>query len=242
MSQAPVTVNQLILYSLYQIGELADGEVPSGFMQQTGVFLLNQLLDQFSNSEIYVPYETDINFNMVAGKDTYTVSNLITLPDVFQNRLVSLDYANYSFDTIVYPMQIINKSQYYNLTRLNTIQARPSIIFLNKQVTESILTVYPFPDQTYPTTVRGKVMIDKLDYNTNVEQVAPYYLGFLVMALTRRFKSYFPSGNWTEQDEQEYQRMFTDLQAANELDLTIRTTTILTKDRDTYFWQNILAY
>ena len=241
MAQDPRTANDLILNAFYQLGELAVGEPADGFMKQTGLFLINQLLDSFSCAQVYVPFETNVDFLMETGKDSYTISNIV-IPDIFGNRLVSLDYANYTYQSIVYPLQITNKSQYYNLVRLNNIQARPVTIFLDKQIRESIVTVYPIPDQIYPTTLRGKVMIDSLQYNTIIDQVPPYYQSFLQMALTRRLKSYYPSGNWSAEDEQEYTRMFDDLKSSNELDMTIRTSGILTRERDTYYWQNILSY
>ena len=242
MAQVAVTANDLILNAFYQLGELAVGEPADGFMKDTGLYLMNQLLDAFSCAQVYIPFETPISFDMVAGKDVYTISNVELIPDIFNNRLVSLDYANYTYQSIVYPLQITNKSQYYNLVRLNNIQARPVTIFLDKQITESIVTVYPIPNQTYPTILRGKVMINKLEYNTIIDQIPSYFLGFMQMALTRRLKGYYPSGNWSAEDEQEYQRMFDDLKASNELDMTIRTSGILTRQRDTYYWQNILSY
>lgn len=242
MAQAPRTANDLILNAFYQLGELAVGEPADGFMKDTGLYLMNQLLDTFSEAQVYVPFETTIDFLMVTGKDVYTISNVELIPDIFSNRLVSLDYANYTYQSIVYPFQIINKSQYYNLVRLNNIQARPVTIFLDKQITESIVTVFPIPDQDYLASLRGKVMIDALEYNTVIDQIPPYYQGFMQMALTRRLKSYYPSGNWSQEDEQEYQRMFDDLKASNELDMTIRPSGLLTRERDTYYWQNILSY
>lgn len=244
MTQVTKTVNQLIINALYLVGELGVGETPDAFMLSSGVELLNELLTKFTADSIYVPFLTELSFNLVANQATYTISNLVPA-DVSANRIVDLSFANYTVPSagqgIIYPLQIINKAQYYGVTRLTPLNTRPGFIFLDKQDTKSLITLYPAPDQPYPCLLGVKSMIDSLGANDSLQELPPFYYGFLKYCLARKFLSYYPSGNWPETSEQEYQDYFNTIKNANETDVTVRPSAILSR-AEPFYWQNILAY
>jgi hypothetical protein len=244
VSQVVKTTNQLIINSLYLLGELGVGETPDSFMLSSGLELINELLDKFAADSIYIPYLTEISFNMVTGQGTYSISDMVT-SDVTQDRIVDLSFANYIVPSdeqgIIYPLQIINKAQYYGVTRLLPLQTRPGFIFLDKQPLQSFVTLYPQPDQPYPCLLGAKVMLNKLGANQSLELLPPFYYGFLKYCLARKFLSYYPSGNWPDTAEQEYQDYFSTIKNANETDLTVRPSAILSRP-EPFYWQNILAY
>jgi hypothetical protein len=142
---------------------------------------------------------------------------------------------------IVYPMRIINKATYNNVVRLQNLLARPGFIFLNKQPTESFITVYPSPDQPYPVILQVKSMLNSLTADQDLTGLPPYYYGFLKYALGRKFLAYYPSGNWPQQNEEEYTDYYNNLKNANETDLTIRPSMIMNAP-EPFYWPNILAY
>jgi len=244
MTQITRTTNELIINSLYLLGELGVGETPDSFMLSSGLELINELLAKFSSDSIYIPYLTTVNFTMVPGHAEYSISNLVTA-DIIGNRIVDLSFANYTVPSagqgIIYPLQILNKAQYYNVTRLTPLNTRPGFIFLNKQDTESILTLYPAPDQPYPCQLGVKSFINSLIANQSLVELPTFYYGFMKYALGRKFKSYYPSGNWTQEAEDEYQDYYNMAKNVNETDLTIRPTAILSRP-EPFYWQNILAY
>jgi hypothetical protein len=96
MAQNTRTTNDVIINSLYLIGELGVGETPDGFMLTTGLDLINELLDKFSSDSIYIPYLTTLNFTLIPGKDTYSISDIITGTDIVADRVVDLSFANYT--------------------------------------------------------------------------------------------------------------------------------------------------
>jgi hypothetical protein len=165
--------------------------------------------------------------------------------DVTSDRIVDLSFANYTVPSagqgIIYPLKIINKAQYYGVTRLLPLNTRPGFIFLDKQATESIVTLYPAPDKPYPCVLGVKVMINKLSANENLTELPPFYYGFLKYCLARKFLAYYPSANWSETSEQEYQDYYNIIKNANETDLTIRPSAVLSRP-EPFYWQNILAY
>lgn len=240
MTQVVRTTNDIIINSLYLLGELGVGEQPDAFMLSSGLDLVNELLDKFSSDSIYIPFLKTLNFTMVPGQATYTISDLVSA-DINSDRIVDLSFANYTVQTIVYPLRIINKATYNNVVRLNNLNARPGFVFLNKQDTTSSITFYPAPDQPYPCAVQVKSMIDKLDAQEDISELPPYYYGFLKYALARKFLAYYPSGNWPQQNEDEYQDYYNNLKNANETDLTIRPSVILDAPQP-FYWPNILAY
>lgn len=245
MSQVVRTTNDVITNSLYLLGELGVGETADSFMLSTGLELLNEVLDGLSADSIYIPYLTEIDFTMVVGQASYTISDMVT-SDVSADQIVDLSFANYIVNNVAntnlnYPMRIINKAEYYGVVRQDGLVARPGFIFLNKQVLKSIVTVYPAPDQAYPCQLQVKCMLNKLVAQQNLSQLSPYYYGFLKYALGREFRSYYPSGNWSDTAEQKYQDYYETLKNANETDLTVRPSVILTAP-EPFYWANILSY
>jgi hypothetical protein len=244
MPQVTKTVNQLIVNSLYLLGELGEGETPDSFMLSSGVELLNELLTKFAADSIYIPYITELNFNFIETQPTYSISDIVP-SDVVGNRIVDLSYANYTVPSagqgIIYPLQIINKAQYYGVTRILPLNTRPGFIFLDKQDVESFITVYPAPDQPYPCLLGVKSMINSLSANDTLQELPPFYYGFLKYCLARKFLSYYPSGNWPDTSEQEYKDYFETIKNANETDITVRPSAILSR-AEPFYWQNILAY
>ncbi len=179
-----------------------------------------------------------------SGTGTYSVSDIIPA-DINASRIVDLSFANYTVPNdnqgIIYPLQIINKAQYYNVTRLTPLTTRPGYIFLNKQDIESLITIYPQPDQPYPCLLGVKLMMDSLTANESLIALPPFYYGFLKYCLAREFRSYYPSGNWNDTAEESYQDYYNIIKNANETDLTIRPSAILSRP-EPFYWQNILAY
>jgi len=245
MTQVTRTTNDLIINSLYLLGELGVGEAPDSFMLSSGLEILNEILDGFDADSIYVPYLTTLNFTMVVGQDTYSISDIVPA-DINADRVVDLQFANYivqplASEPIVYPLRIINKATYNNVVRLQNLLARPGFIFLNKQATESFVTLYPAPDQPYPCILQAKVMINSLTANQDLTALPPFYYGFLKYSLAREFRSYYPSGNWNETAEEKYQDYISTLKNANETDLTIRPSVTMNAP-EPFYWPNILAY
>jgi len=244
MGQIVRTTNELIINSLYLLGELGVGEPADSFMLSSGLELINELINKFSADSIYIPFLSTLTWNMVVGQATYTIGNAPS-NDIVADRVVDLSFANYivpsSGQGIIYPLQILNKAQYYGVTRLTPLNTRPGFIFLNKQDTETSITLYPAPDQTYVGTLQVKKMVDQLDEHELMTELPPFYYGFMKYALARKFLSYYPSGNWTKEAEDEYQDYFSTLKNANETDLTIRPSAILSRP-EPFYWQNILAY
>lgn len=347
MAQITKSVNDVIVGSLRLIGELGTDEAPDGYMLQTGLDIINELLDKFSADSIYIPYLTTLESQFVVGQDTYSISDMVLGTNIVADRIVDLSFANYvvpgtgvnqnsnavtftytanissniltlsgstsafpsgtpivfttagtipsplvtgvtyyaiyispteiqvalsnrdalanvpiiltsdgvpintvttyqgsasgTATSLVYPLRIINKATYWNVVRQTNLLARPEFIFLNKQDTESFITLYPIPDQPYPYILQVKSMLNYVSNTDLLTQLPPYYYGFLLYAVGRKFLGYYPSANWPQSNEDEYMDYYNTLKNVNETDLTLRPSVILTAP-EPFYWPNILSY
>lgn len=245
MSQLSQTTNELIVDSLRLIGELGVQETADAYMLTTGLSLINEVLNKGSSDSIYVPYLSTLDFDMVPNQAEYSISDIIPA-DITQNRIIDLAFATYTItvDTdqpITYPLQILTKSEYYGVVRLANLFTRPNFIFLNKQPLQSLVTLYPAPDQPYPCSLKAKVMLDNVTAGQNLDNLPPNSWGYLKYAIGRKFLGYYPSANWSQLAEDEYLDYYKMFKVTNETDLTLRPSIILTAPLP-FYWQTILGF
>ena len=243
MTQVVRTTNEVIVEAFQLLGEVGSDESPAGSMLAQGLYILNELIDDFASDGTHISYVQDLSFTAIQGQSTYSVSNVMSA-DITADRIVSIEYANYTVsNTLVYPIRIINKSEYYNLVRLTppTLEARLGYVFLDKQIQQSIINFYPAPDQPYPVDLRCKFMVDQFVANSVITNIPPWVVRFIRYSLTRELKQVYPSGNWPAESEEEYQRLRAKFTQSNDNDMTVRTSAILQSPRP-FYWPNIIAY
>jgi hypothetical protein len=245
MTQVIKTTNELIVNALYLTGELGVGETPDAYMLSSGLDLLNEILGKLSSDGIFIPYIKSLSGTFTAGKSEYTISNLLSA-DITSSPIVDLLSVTYTFPTsstpnIVYPIRIIDQEDYYDLVRQQPLATLPAIVFLRQVNQQSILTFYPAPNDSYPFQLQAKVMLDSLTAQDSLTQLPPLAYGFLKYALARRFISIYPSANWPQTNEDEYQSYYSLFKATNKVDMTIQSSTML-NGYGNFYWQKILAY
>lgn len=143
--------------------------------------------------------------------------------------------------SLIYPLRIISKEEYYGVIRQNTLMTRPGFIFMNKQDLYTEFTVYPAPDQPYPFKIQVKSMLNSLGNQSTLGELPPNYYGFLKYALGRKWLAYYPSANWPQTNEDEYQDYYNTFKNANETDMTIRPSVIFSAP-EPFYWPNIISY
>lgn len=205
------------------------GSLPSPFISSTTYWTI-----QVNSSTLYL---ADSSANAVIGNfiDVTSAGSGTNVITAFAFPTQPVDSA------LCYPLRIINKATYWNVVRQTNLQSRPGFIFLNKQAQESFVTVYPVPDQPYACKIQVKGMINELSNQESLIELPPNYYGFLKYALARKFLAYYPSGNWPQQNEQEYWDYYNTFKNTNETDLTIRPSVTLTAP-EPFYWPNILSY
>lgn len=226
------TTEDIILLAYRQTSIISPTEIPSAVQMSDGFNLLNDLISLFNASELYIPYQSIINFDMVAGNNKYIFSNETqpvgpNLPvPIVSNPIIELDFVNLTFGNVIYPVRIISKAEFYNNIRVVGLPGIPVFCFLSPQPTmgtSTIVEFYPFPVRTFDVQMKCKVALNYLTRFTNVTNLPAFYFRFLRYALARELMSFYPSANWSATDEKEFLDMKEKMTAANEWNLAVKT-------------------
>lgn len=243
MSQNARTINDLITEAFYQIGEYGVGEAIDGYAMVTGLNIINEHLDFLSSANVRIPFLNTIDFVTTIGKADYTIS---TIPgyDIDSDRVTDLVFATYVLpptvqNSIIFPIEIVDHVSFYNNMRMTNLQSRPSMIMLENQTQYSIIKFYPQPDQEYPVTLKVKQYIDNVSFNVDISEVPVYYERYLRFALARELLAFYPSANWPQQAEADFQDMKDQIFGIT-ADLQVQPSILLDKCYNTY-WPTILT-
>jgi hypothetical protein len=226
MAQDSRTVNDIINNAFFLIGAITPDRIPTASDVNTGLYLLNDLLDSFSVIGVMIPTIKDIVVTLTPGKADYIVSNIVPADFNF-NRIVELDFVRINEQSIIYPVRVVDRAVIQNAVRFEASQAMPDKVFLDKQELYSRLSFYPTPQLAYVTTISAKFMFNRLSLYQVINEVPPDYYKFLRYSLARELRSYYPSAQWDEVKENEYQMMLRHIQAGSEVNLLIDPDNIL---------------
>lgn len=220
MAQDSRTVNDIINNAYYLLGEISPDVIPSASQVNTGLYVLNDMLDSFSSLGVYIPFIKTINVQLTPGQGTYVVSNIVPADFNF-NRIVELDFVTVTIQQISYPVQVVDRAVILNQVRFSQGQTRPGAVFIDNYDLQSNLTFYPKPDIAYLCEIRAKFMFDRLSLYEVINEVPPKFYKFLRYALARELRSYFPSSSWDDIKESEYQMMLKNIKASPEINMLI---------------------
>ena len=218
-----ITVNDLIIRAFETIGIYSPYKLLSGEQLLSGLYYFNEMLDYFQSSGLYIPYYTDVSFDMVATQNEYVVSKDAG-SDVNSNPIIELDYVTISYATqydTSYPVSIVTYDQYDMIVRNNSTTARPTKVILQKGVDTSKLIFFPVPDVAYRCNFRGKLYLSDVDIQDHLYDVPGYYHRFLRYALARELKDIYKSENWNAFQENEYKTMLSEIKSSADFALAI---------------------
>lgn len=137
----PTKARDIITDALFELGVIAEGEVPSAEQAQRGLRYLNRMLDSWSTSSLIIPYETD---------EELTVS---TSPVALTSRPMSVIGAVVRDGGQDYSLDVYSPEQWWSIG--NKSQAgRPQGVWWNKLHPDSSISLYPVPDKTYTLILR----------------------------------------------------------------------------------------
>jgi len=244
------SVEDIVLSAFRMIGELRRGEVPDQGQINEAFDIMNNMIGAFSMSSLFIPYEKKINFNLTAGSNQYIFTSVpqpIGPPPppgspviIGSNQIIMLNYVNLEFlgnpGSIVYPIRVISKSEFYETIRIKALTSIPVYCFLTIERLQSIVQFYPTPNINYPVEIKAKVTLDYLTRFTDITALPPFYFKFLIFALARELISYYPSGNWTPQAENEFIEMRKLVQGADEWNCSIKVDKTLNFSNQFYYY------
>lgn len=223
MSQPAIRPEDIVTTAFYMIGEYSPNENIDSPAMSLGFKRLNMLLMSFAGDGIYIPFFKELTFTAIPNQAEYIVSDISTVPyDIEGERIISLDFANFIYQDIQYVIDIAPKSELYTLSRVLNLNTFPGKVVLENQPLYSKLIFYPAPDKNYEIHIRGKFYITQFKQNSEIQNVPVYYFKFLEYALARELLNFYPSANWSDRMESDYQEIVTRLLKSNDIDMTVR--------------------
>lgn len=222
------TASDIIVKAFYLIGEYSPDEQPTGAEMNEALDYLNELLDSFSSTGLMIPFTDEFTFNTQQGQADYTfgpdAGNDFQMQQFRQIMDVYLQYYG-----VNYPLVEISHDQANQIVRYPAAQSRPTQLFMQKHNTYNKITLYYTPDLSYPIVMRVKYDLQNLTLNTPITSLPRYYRRFLRYILGKELSSVFETGTWDDKKEAELQKMIIDLTPANDLDVSLKLSTALTK-------------
>lgn len=145
----------------------------TGTQQETGLFLLNAILDTKGINTRLIPYFVEYNSVFVVGQETYFIPNLY-----------AIETMTFNIQTIRYPMTKMSRKPYFGTGRANNIPSLPFNYHLERQYGGSNVYVYYLPMQAYAFKIWGKFGLTDVSINTDLSLVYDnFYIEYLRYAL-----------------------------------------------------------
>lgn len=137
------TVGDQIYGALRLIGQLAEGETPSGDTTADALTAFNQMLDSWSTERLSIFSTQDQVFTWPAS----TISRTLGPSGNFVGeRPVLLDDATYfKYNNLSYPISLINQEQYDAIALKTSTSSFPQLLFVNMAMPDIEMYVYPVP-------------------------------------------------------------------------------------------------
>lgn len=140
------TARALVESSLRLIGVLASGEAASAAEATDGLNSLNDMLDSWSNENLFIPNKVREVFPLTSAKQTYTMGASgdfnTTRPISIENVLVQLGSSS---PAVEMPMRILTKDEFANITLKGTTSTFPEACYPEGTYPLETLNVWPVP-------------------------------------------------------------------------------------------------
>jgi len=135
------TAGDQIERAMRLLGILADGETPSANEYADGLESLNQMLDSWSTERLAVYSTQDQSFTWTAGQASRTLG---ASGNFVGTRPIHVDPATYyTLNGVSYPLQLINREQYSDITLKTVTSTLPEVMYVN--MTDPNITMYLYP-------------------------------------------------------------------------------------------------
>lgn len=145
------TVGDLINKSMKIIGELAPGEVIDSNDQADALESLQDLVQELSSDQIFVPFFTEKTFTMTANTGSYTIgeSGAADVAGVRPEQIAEAFYRDDGAnDTLIKVIGISSYAQIPAKYTTNYISGTPEFCWYNPTVPDATLYLYPYPDSS----------------------------------------------------------------------------------------------
>jgi hypothetical protein len=163
------TALDIITRSLRDLGVLGRGEVPDADQAADGLVYLNDLMESLANEKLMIYASTNTATSMT-GATSYNFATT--------TRYISLDSAYFTLNSVDYPVEIITKEQYQDISNKALTGSIPSCVMYDTQFPTGVLYVHPAPSSG-TLTVTGRKPFTVFATLTDAVSLPPGYNAML---------------------------------------------------------------
>jgi hypothetical protein len=166
------TAIQLITRALNGTGSLAAGEEPDNDTAQTGLYLLNDLLDSWSLERLYVFQTFKESFNLVSGTATYLIGSgaafNTTRPTMITNAYLRVSQNDFN-------ITLLDDAGFSNITTKSVSTGYPEFLNYNPTMPSGTINLWPVPQASQILFIESpKQLTSFTDLTTDIV-LAPGY-------------------------------------------------------------------
>lgn len=240
-----IYVNDLLINALKTVRLVTIFQQPRAEYLADALSLLHELISTLNASEVMIPYQKNLTFNLIANKREYRIAPT-GIVDVVHEPFASVNYINIYWQGIQYPVSIItdlNELDIFKATNIDTIpdSARVHQVIAedtNEPATDIIF--FNAPDQVYECRIRGKALLTQPTLQTDITGLPDYYQRYFRLWIAKEINRYYPTNGLSAQDEQDLMLAENLVRSASDLDLWVRVPGYLSK-RDPYLYNTRLG-
>lgn len=132
----------MLTRALRAVGNVGSGETPNADDINTALLAVNDMLDSWSVSRLYVYQLLEESFPLVAGKGTYLIG---ATGDFVTARPTAVDSAYVRMSNIDYPLNEITNDAFSNIGMKTGFSGIPQFYFYNSLMPNGELNFWPCP-------------------------------------------------------------------------------------------------
>lgn len=132
----------LLTRALRAVGNVGSGETPNADDMNTALLALNDMLDSWSLSKLFVYQLLEENFPLTAGKGVYSVG---AGGDFNTTRATTIGSAYVRLGVTDYPVEMIDNDAYSNIGLKASFNSIPQYIYYNPSQPLGEINLWPVP-------------------------------------------------------------------------------------------------
>jgi len=158
-------------------------------------WVLNNMLDQWSNQSLACYANTEQSFTLVPGQNSYTIgtsggANIVLPRPIKINTGMGAAYLM-DANNNRYPINVIEQDQWNTIGLLTTQSNLPDTLFYDPQFPLGIINIFPQPDIAYNVYFDSRLQFVDLVNTASVFSLPPGYMEAIQNNLTVKAWRYF---------------------------------------------------
>ena len=187
------TARDLIQASLEQLGVYAPGETVSDADMERGLWVLNGMLDSWSNESLACFATLEQSTPLVVNKTAYTVG---PGGDINGTRPLKILDTAYLQDVLGnnFEVRVVEQDVWNSIANRTTTSDVPDTLFYDPQYPLGIVNIFPVPSLDYTLHFDSDMQLSQFPNLSAVMTLPPGYQDALQHNLTVRLKPFFKAG------------------------------------------------